>query len=133
MATATLEKVETTTETKPGKVYTYYGLEYNVSVKEMAAKTELSVRTVKTFLELKAMGYEAQIQAGWTATQCYAHAGRPKRKPAPRKASIDEYKALIADYHAVILGYREKMADAEYEITRLRGMVIELGGDLDKF
>ena len=126
MATATLEKVETTTETKPEKVYKYYGIEYTASVTEQAAVRDVSLRTMKTFLELKAMGYQPHIDAGWTAAQCYAHAGRPKRKPAPTRAEVEEYKA-------VIIAKREDLADAEYEIQRLREMVIELGGDLDKF
>ena len=129
MATATLEKVETTTETKPEKVYKYYGIEYTASVTEQAAVRDVSLRTMKTFLELKAMGYQPHIPQtldGRMKAQCYAHAGRPKRKPAPTRAEVEEYKA-------VIIAKREDLADAEYEIQRLREMVIELGGDLDKF
>ena len=134
MTTATLEKVETTTDYKSlgpayiptGKTHTYYGIEYRFSVKQMAAQVNTSVRTIKTYLELSAMGYGDKLMAGWTAARCFAHAGKAKRKPAPTKASIDEYKS-------VIIAYREQMADAEYEITRLREMVVELGGDLDKF
>ena len=70
---------------KKEKVYKYYGLEYTVSVTEMAAVVKTSLRTMKTFLKLKAMGYQPHIDAGWTAAQCFAHAGMAKRKPAPTR------------------------------------------------
>ena len=93
------------------KVYKYYGLEYRFSVTEMAAQAQVSVRTIKTFLKLKAMGYQSHIDAGWTAAQCFAHAGvGQKRRPTPTRADMD---------------------DAEYEIKRLRGMLLDLGVDPD--
>ena len=30
---------------------------------------------------VQAMGYPSHTDAGWTAAQCFAHAGAPKRKP----------------------------------------------------
>ena len=62
------------------KGHTYYGLDYWLSVQEMATAANVSVRTVKTVLKLKAMGYQDKIDAGWSAAQCFAHAGAPKRK-----------------------------------------------------
>ena len=97
------------------KVYVYHGLEYRFSVREMAAQTDVSVRTIKTYLKLRAMGYESHMIAGWTAAQCYAHAGRPKRKPAPTKAEI--------------IYLRGEVADAVDEIKRLREMLFDLGVD----
>ena len=70
------------------------------------------------------MGYQAHIDAGWSAAQCYAHAGRPKRKPAPRKVDVEDYKR-------VIIAKREELDAADYEITRLRDLVLDLGGDPD--
>ena len=105
------EEIESATVAPAEKVYVYHGLEYRVSVTEMAAQTQVSVRTIKTYLKLRAMGYESHMMEGWTETQCLAHAGvKTKRKPAPTRADMD---------------------DAEYEITRLHGLVIELGGDPD--
>ena len=93
------------------KRYKYYGLEYRLSVTEMAALVPVSVRTYKTFLKLKSMGYQSHINAGWTAAQCFAHAGvGPKRRLAPTRADMD---------------------NAKYEIQRLREMVVEFGGDPD--
>ena len=107
------------------KGHTYYGLEYRFSVTEMAAQANVSIRTIKTFLKLRAMGYQDKIDEGWTAAQCFAHAGvGPTRKPAPTQASIDDFKT-------VIIAKREELADAEYEIGRLRGMLQDLGVDPD--
>ena len=107
------------------KVYMYYGLEYRFSVTEMASQVNVSVRTIKTFLKLKAMGYEDKIVQGWTAAQCFAHAGvGPKRKPAPRRASIDDFKT-------VIIYLRGQVHDGEDEIKRLREMLLDLGVDPD--
>ena len=107
------------------KVYKYYGIEYRLSVNDMAATANVSVRTVKTFLKLKAMGYQPHIDAGWTAAQCFAHAGAPKRKPAPTAASIDEFKT-------VVIYLRGEVADAVYEVKRLREMLFDLGVDPDR-
>ena len=113
------------TVTPPGKLYKYYGIEYRFPVQEMASQADVSVRTIKTFLKLRAMGYEDKIMQGWSAAKCFAHAGvGPTRKTAPRRADMDEFKA-------VIIYLREQLHDAEYEITRLRGMVIDLGVDPD--
>ena len=107
------------------KLYRYYGIEYRLRVQEMASQANVSVRTMKTFLKLKAMGYEGKINEGWSAAKCFAHAGvGPKRKPAPSQASIGEFKT-------VVICLRGEVADGEYEITRLREMVIDLGGDPD--
>ena len=106
------------------KVHKYYGIEYRFSVKEMASQANVSVRTIQTFLKLKAMGYQSHIDAGWTAAQCFAHAGAPKRKPAPRRADVDDFKT-------VIIYLRGEVADREYEIKRLRGMLLDLGVDPD--
>ena len=105
------------------KVYVYHGLEYRFSVTEMAAQTDVSVRTIKTYLKLRAMGYESHMIAGWTATQCLAHAGvGAKRKPAPTKADVDDFKAEI-------IYLRGEVADAVDEIKRLREMLFDLGVD----
>ena len=107
------------------KLYKYYGIEYRFPVQEMASQANVSVRTVKTFLKLKAMGYEDKIMQGWTAAQCFAHAGvGPIRKPAPRQDSMDEFKA-------VVIYLREQVDDAEYEIWRLRAILLGLGVDPD--
>ena len=107
------------------KVYMYYGLEYRFSVAEMATQADVSVRTIKTFLKLKAMGYEDKIMQGWTAAQCFEHAGiGAKRKPAPSQMSIDEFKA-------VIIYLRGQVHDGEDEIKRLREMLFDLGVDPD--
>ena len=106
------------------KVYKYYGLEYPFSVTEMAEQAQVSVRTIKTFLKLKAMGYESHMMAGWTATQCFAHAGLPKRKPAPTRAEVDDFKT-------VIIYLRGEVNDAVAEIKRLRELLQDLGVDPD--
>ena len=126
-AEATEEK-QVGTEFTPhldGKTHTYYGIEYRFSVEQMAKQVSTSVRTAKTFLKLKAMGYQPHIDAGWTAAQCFAHAGMAKRKPAPKRAIIDEFKT-------VIINYREQMDDAVYEIKRLRDLLHDLGVDPDE-
>ena len=116
---------ESATVAPEAKGYKYYGLDYRLSVNDMATTANVSVRTIKTFLKLSAMGYEDKINQGWSAAQCFAHAGvGPKRKPAPRQESMDEFKA-------VVIYLRGQVDDAEYEITRLRGMVSGLGGDPD--
>ena len=107
------------------KLYKYYGIEYRYPVGEVAKLANVSVRTMKTFLKLRAMGYEDKIMQGWTAAQCFAHAGvGPKRKPAPRRASIDEFKT-------VIIYLRGQVHDGEDEIKRLREMLLDLGVDPD--
>ena len=107
------------------KVYKYYGLEYPLSVTEMAAQASVSVRTYKTFLKLRSMGYQSHIDAGWTAAKCFAHAGvGPTRKPAPTWADVDDFKT-------VIIYLRGQVHDGEDEIKRLRGMLLDLGVDPD--
>ena len=107
------------------KVYKYYGLEYKLSVKDMADLCEMSLRTMKDILKLHALGYTAHMAAGWTIKQCFTHAGVGRtRKPAPTKADVDDFKT-------VIINYREQMEDAVYEIKRLREMLQDLGVDPD--
>ena len=108
------------------KRYKYYGLEYKMSVKEIAAMARVSLRLAKDVLKLHSLGYHDAIEQGYTAEECFAHAGikRPKRRKAPTQASIDEFKA-------VIINYREQMADAVDEIKRLREMLFDLGVDPD--
>ena len=116
---------ESATVAPEAKRYKYYGIEYRFPVQEMASQANVSVRTIKTFLKLRAMGYEDKINQGWSAAKCFEHAGvGPKRKPAPSQASIGEFKT-------VIIYLRGQLHDGEYEITRLREMVIDLGGDPD--
>ena len=115
---------ESATVAPEPKLYKYYGLEYTASVTEQAAACNVSVRTMKTFFKLKAMGYQLHIDAGWTAAQCFAHAGQAKRKPAPTRAGVDEFKT-------VIIYLREQLDDAVYEIKRLRELVHDLGVDPD--
>ena len=95
-----------------GKRYKYYGLEYRMSVKDMAAAAQVSLRLQKDVLKLHSLGYEAAIAQGYTAAECFAHAGvkRPKRRKAPSMADMD---------------------DAVYEIKRLREMLLDLGVDPD--
>ena len=109
-----------------GKRYKYYGREYKESVQEMAALARVSVRLQKDVLKLHSLGYHDAIEQGYTVAECFAHAGIKygKRKPAPRRESIDEFKA-------VIINYREEMADAVDEIRRLRELVFDLGVDPD--
>ena len=116
---------ESATLHRQEKLYKYYGIEYRFPVQEMASQANVSVRTIKTFLKLRAMGYQDKIDAGWSAAKCFAHAGvGPTRKPAPRRASIGEFKT-------VIIYLRGQLHDGEYEITRLRGMLFDLGVDPD--
>ena len=113
------------TVTPPGKLYKYYGIEYRFPVQEMASQADVSVRTIKTLLKLRAMGYEDKIMQGWSAAKCFAHAGvGPKRKPAPRQASIGEFKT-------VIIYLRGQLHDAVSEIKRLRDLLHDLGVDPD--
>ena len=116
---------ESATVAPEGKRYKYYGLEYKMSVGEIAKLCEVSLRTMKDILKLHSMGYTDHMTAGWTIKQCFNHAGvgRP-RKAAPSQKSIDEFKA-------VIIYYREQMDDAMYEIKRLRELVFDLGVDPD--
>ena len=116
---------ESATVAPEAKLYKYYGIEYRFPVQEMASQANVSVRTIKTFLKLKAMGYQDKIDAGWSAAKCFEHAGvGPKRKPAPRQASIDEFKT-------VIIYLRGQVHDGEDEIKRLRGMLFDLGVNPD--
>ena len=108
-----------------GKRYKYYGRDYMLPVGEIAKLCKVSLRTIKDILKLHSLGYTAHMAAGWTISQCFAHAGvGPKRKPAPKQETIDEFKA-------VIIYYREEMADAVTEIKRLREMLFDLGVDPD--
>ena len=76
-----------------------------MSVKVMAAASKVSLRTMKDVLKLHSMGYQAAIAQGWSAAECFAHAGvtTRKRRKAPSMADMD---------------------DAVYEIKRLRGMLV---------
>ena len=117
--------IDSATVAPEERLYTYYGLEYRFPVQEMATQVNVSVRTIKTFLKLRAMGYQDKINQGWTAAECFAHAGvEAKRKPAPRRASIDEFKT-------VIIYLRGQVHDGEDEIKRLREMLHDLGVDPD--
>ena len=107
-----------------GKRYKYYGREYKLSVKDMAELCDVSLRTMKDVLKLHSMGYTAAMAEGWTVAQCFAHAGKAKRKPAPTKATVKDFKT-------VIIYYREQMDDAVYEIRRLRDLLHDLGVDPD--
>ena len=58
---------------------------------------------------------------GWSAAKCFEHAGvGPKRKPAPGRAIIDDFKT-------VIVYLRGQVHDGEDEIKRLREMLFDLG------
>ena len=117
---------ESATVAPEEKLYKYYGIEYRFPVQEMASQADVSVRTIKTFLKLRAMGYEDKIMQGWSAAKCFAHAGvGAKRKPAPRRASIDEFKT-------VIIYLRGQVHDGEDEIKRLREMLFDLGVNPDE-
>ena len=109
-----------------GKRYKYYGREYKESVQEMAALARVSVRLQKDVLKLHSLGYRDAIAQGYTAEECFAHAGikRPKRRKAPTQASIDEFKT-------VIIYLRGQVHDAVDEIKRLRELVFDLGVDPD--
>ena len=94
-----------------GKPHRYYGLEYNQTVGDMASQANVSVRTMKDCLKLHGLGYQAHIAAGWTAAQCFTHAGQhPTRRAAPKVDDLD---------------------DAVCEIKRLREMLLDLGVDPD--
>ena len=124
MTTATVGET-TDTRTKPPKLWKYYGLEYTQSVETMAAMSRVSVRLQKDVLKLHSLGYEDKIMEGWTAKQCFDHAGIKRgQKTPPTRAEVDQLKVVIMDK-------RDQLADAEYEITRLREMVSQLGGDPD--
>ena len=110
---------------KDGKRYTYYGLDYMLPVDQIAALCDVSLRTMKDVLKLHSLGYTAHMAAGWTMKQCFADAGvKRTRKPAPTRAHVKEMMA-------VIINYREQMADAVDEIKRLRDLVFDLGVDPD--
>ena len=109
-----------------GKRFKYYGREYRMSVKDMAALNDVSVRFQKYVLQLHSLGYHDAIAQGYTMAQCFAHAGikHGKRKPAPTQKNIDEFKT-------VIIYLRGEVADAVSEIKRLRELVLDLGVDPD--
>ena len=94
------------------KRYKYYGIEYRMSVKDMAAVAQVSLRLEKDILKLHGLGYENAIAQGYTIEECFAHAGvkRSKRRATPRVDDLD---------------------DAVSEIKRLREMLLELGIDPD--
>ena len=117
--------IESVTVAPEERSYTYYGLEYRFPVEVMASQANLSVRTIKTWLKLQGMGYGDKIMQGWTAAECFAHAGvGAKRKPAPRRESIDEFKTAI-------IYLRGQVHEGEDEIERLREMLLDLGVDPD--
>ena len=105
------------------KRYKYYGLEYKLPVKDMAAVAKVSLRFMKDVLKLHGR-YETAIAQGFTMAECFAHAGvkRPKRSKAPSMADMDEFKT-------VIIYLRGELHDAEYEIKRLRELLLDLGVD----
>ena len=116
---------ESATVAPEAKLYKYYGIEYRFPVQEMASQANVSVRTIKTFLKLRAMGYEDKINQGWSAAKCFEHAGvGPKRKPAPSQASIGDFKT-------VVIYLRGQVHDGEDEIKRLRDLLHDLGVDPD--
>ena len=91
------------------KLHHYYGIQYTQSVGAMAKLANVSVRTMKDSLKLRAMGYDEKIAEGWTAAQCFAHAGQErKRRATPRVGDLDE---------------------AVCEIKRLRGLLLDIGID----
>ena len=95
----------------PEKRYKYYGIEYRMSVKVMAAAAKVSLRFMKDVLKLQGLGYQGRINEGWTMKQCFDHAGLKRtRRATPSMADMD---------------------DAVYEIKRLRGMLFDLGVDPD--
>ena len=79
------------------KRYKYYGREYKMSVKDIAAMARVSLRLAKDVLKLHSLGYRDAIEQGYTVAECFAHAGikHGKRKSAPRRESIDEFKTVI--------------------------------------
>ena len=95
-----------------GKRYKYYGREYRMSVKDMAAAAKVSLRLQKDVLKLHGLGYQDAIAQGYTMAECFAHAGvkRSKRRATPKVDDLD---------------------DAVYEIKRLREMLHDLGVDPD--
>ena len=75
----------------------------------MAKLANVSVRTMKDSLKLRAMGYDEKIAEGWTAAQCFAHAGQErKRRATSRVGDLDETVC---------------------EIKRLRGLLLDIGVD----
>ena len=107
------------------KVYKYYGLEYRFSITEMAAQTQVSVRTIKTYLKLRAMGYESHMDGRMDGDSVFRPCrGLPKRKPAPTRAEVDDFKT-------VIIYLRGEVNDAVAEIKRLRELLQDLGVDPD--
>ena len=91
------------------KPHRYYGLEYSQSVGQMAALAGVSIRTMKDCLKLREMGYDNLTALGWTAAQCFAHAGQKrKRRAMPKVGDLDE---------------------AVCEIKRLRELLLDIGVD----
>ena len=80
-----------------------------MSVKDMAASANVSLRFMKDVLKLHGLGYQDAIAQGYTMKQCFAHAGQErKRRATPKVGDLD---------------------DAVYEIKRLREMLLDLGVD----
>ena len=91
------------------KLYRYYGLQYTWSVGAMAKLANVSLRTMKDGLKLHSIGYDEKIAEGWTAAQCFAHAGQKrKRRAMPKVGDLDE---------------------AVCEIKRLRELLLDIGVD----
>ena len=94
-----------------GKRYKYYGIEYKMSVKDMAAGSKVSIRLQKDVLKLHGLGYQDAIAQGWTMAQCFADAGMErKRRATPKVDDLD---------------------DAVAEIKRLRELLLDLGVNPD--
>ena len=94
-----------------GKRYKYYGIEYRMSVKAMAAAAKVSLRFQKDVLKLHGLGYQDAIAQGYTMSECFAHAGvKRTRRAAPK---VDDLKNAVS------------------EIKRLREMLLDLGVDPD--
>ena len=103
--------IESTADAPEAKRYKYYGREYRMPVKVMAALAGVSIRYMKYILQLQGMGYQGRIDEGWTMAQCFAHAGQErKRRATPKVDDLD---------------------NAVYEIKRLREMLLDLGVDPD--
>ena len=103
--------IESATVAPKEKQHWYYGIRYTHPVGVIAAMADVSVRTMKDVLKLQGLGYQGRINEGWTMAQCFADAGLAHpRRAAPKVDDLD---------------------DAEYEIKRLRGMLLDLGVDPD--
>ena len=70
------------------KLYRYYGLQYTWSVGAMAKLANVSLRTMKDGLKLHSIGYDEKIAEGWSAAQCFAHAGQERKRRATPKWAI---------------------------------------------